>query len=66
MHLIPEKYNLTNVLISVIFVKKKLGVEFLPITFRPRQGGTNSINLPKIIRLGVQALRDFYRLRGTI
>ena len=66
MHLIPEKYNLTNVLISVIFVKKKLGVEFLPITFRPRQGGTNSINLPRIIRLGGQALRDFYRLRGTI
>lgn len=66
MHLIPGKYNLTNVLISVIFIKKKLGVEYLPITFRPRQGGVNSINLPKITKLGAQALRDFWRIRKTI
>lgn len=65
MHLIPERYNLTNVLISVIFVKKKLGVEYLPITFRPRQGGVNSINIPKIFRLGMQALKDFRRLSKT-
>lgn len=65
MHLIPEKYNLTNVLISVIFAKKKLGVEYLPITFRPRQGGVNSINIPKIFRLGMQALRDFRKLSKT-
>lgn len=66
MHLIPEKYNLTNVLISVIFVKKKLGVEYLPITFRPRQGGVNSINIPKIFMLGMQALKDFRKLNKTI
>ena len=65
MHLIPEKYNLTNVLISVIFVKKKLGVEYLPITFRPRQGGVNSINIPKITKLGIKALQDFRKLSKT-
>ena len=45
MHLIPVDYNLSNVLVSVIFMKKKLGVEYYPITFRPRQGGVNSINI---------------------
>ena len=66
MSLIPEKFNLSNVLVSVIFVKRKLGVEYLPITFRPRQGGVNSINLPKIFKLGMKALNDFRELAKTI
>lgn len=66
MKLIPEKFNLTNVLISVIYVKKKLGVEFLPITFLPRQGGVNSINIPKICKLGVQALKYFRKLNRQL
>lgn len=64
--LIPEKFNLSNVMVSVIFVKRKLGVEYLPITFRPRQGGVNSINLPKIFKLGLKALKDFRELSKTI
>lgn len=66
MSLIPPEYNLTNVLISVIFIKRNLGVEYLPITFRPRQGGVNSINIRKIFVLGMRALRDFRKLRKTI
>lgn len=66
LSLIPDKFNLTNVMVSVIFVKRKLGVEYLPITFRPRQGGVNSINLPKIFKLGVQALKDFRKLAREI
>ena len=66
MHLIPVDYNLSNVLVSVIFMKKKLGVEYYPITFRPRQGGVNSINIPKITKLGIKALKDFRELAKTI
>ena len=66
MHLIPEDYNLSNVLQSVIFMKKKLGVKYYPITFRPRQGGVNSINIPKITKLGIKALKDFRELAKTI
>ncbi|HPU63511.1 MAG TPA: glycosyltransferase family 2 protein, partial [Mobilitalea sp.] len=58
INLIPDGYNLTNVVISVIFARKKLKVEYMPITFRPRQGGTNSINMKKIFRIGRQAIRD--------
>lgn len=66
MYLITEKFNLTNVLISIIFTKRKLGVLFLPITFRPRQGGVNSINIPKIFKMGIRALEDFRRLNKSI
>lgn len=57
--LIPDNYNLSNVLLSVIYAKKKLAVKYLPITFRPRQGGVNSINMKKIIRIGKKAFKDF-------
>ena len=56
---VPENFNLSNVILSVIYAKKKQAVKYLPITFRPRQGGVNSINLKKIVKIGKQALKDF-------
>jgi dolichol-phosphate mannosyltransferase len=64
--LIPENYNLSNVIISVIYAKKKLAVKYLPVTFRPRQGGVNSINMRKIIRIGKQAFKDFRKINHYI
>ncbi len=64
--LIPKDFNLSNVLLSVIYAKKKLDVKYLPVTFRPRQGGVNSINMKKIIRIGKKAFGDFYRLNQII
>lgn len=64
--LVPEDFFLTNVLISVIYTKKKLSVKYLPITFRPRQGGTNSINMKRIWKIGKQAVRDFMYLRKKL
>ncbi len=57
--LIPENFNLSNVILSVIYAKKKLAVKYLPVTFRPRQGGVNSINMKKIIHIGEKAFKDF-------
>ncbi len=57
--LVPKDFNLSNVILSVIYAKKKQPVLYLPITFRPRQGGVNSINLKKIFKIGWQALKDF-------
>ena len=64
--LIPKEYFLTNVLISVIYQKKKCRVKYLPITFRPRQGGINSINLKRIQKIGRQAWHDFRVIRKNI
>ena len=64
--LIPKNYNLSNVIISVIYAKKKLAVKYLPVTFRPRQGGVNSINMKKIIKIGQQAVRDFRKINQLL
>lgn len=56
---VPEKFNLSNVMLTVLFLDSKEKVTFIPITFRPRQGGVNSINLKKITKIGIQAVKDF-------
>lgn len=63
---VPKDYFLTNVLISVIFTKRKYRIKYLPITFRPRQGGTNSIDLGKITGIGLKSLKDFVKLDRII
>ncbi len=64
--LIPKDYNLSNVVVSVLFIKKGYKVKFLPITFRPRQGGVNSINLKKIMKIGQKAVKDFIEINRII
>lgn len=56
---IPDDFNLSNVMLTVLFLYNKEKVVFIPITFRPRQGGVNSINLPKIMKIGIKAVKDF-------
>ena len=64
--LIPKNHNLSNVMLSVIYAKKKLKVKYLPVTFRPRQGGVNSINLKRIIGIGRKALSDFRKMNQKL
>lgn len=59
LDLFDDDYNLPNVIISVAMKKSNKPVLFRHITFRPRQGGKNSINMKKIIKIGMQALKDF-------
>lgn len=59
LDLFPENYNLPNVVISVAAARKKYPVLYRHITFRPRQGGVNSINMKKIFRIGIKAVKDF-------
>lgn len=64
--LVPDQFNLSNVIISVIYAKKHYRVKYMPITFRPRQGGVNSINLKKIFHIGVQAVKDFKAINKAL
>ena len=63
---IPDGFFLSNVLMTVIYEKHHLNVEYIPITFRPRQAGKNSINMKRIFKIGRQAFGDFIRLRHRI
>lgn len=62
---IPEGFNLSNVIMTVLYEKKK-SVTYYPITFHPRQGGKNSINLKKICKIGWQAVKDFRKISKEI
>lgn len=64
--LIPKDFNLSNVILSVIYTKKSLKVKYMPITFRPRQGGVNSINLKRIFGIGRHALKDFWKINKML
>lgn len=66
MSMLPEDYNLPNAAISALLVKGGEPVKFLPITFRPRQGGVNSINLRRIAGIGLRAAGDFLRIEKTM
>lgn len=63
---VPENFNLSNVILSVIYAKRKQPVLYLPITFRPRQGGVNSINLKKIFKIGKRAWSDFRQINKSL
>lgn len=59
----PEDYTLPNIMITTFFVYYNENVLFKNISFKPRQGGTNSINFWKIIKIGWKSLKDFGMFR---
>ena len=63
---VPVQYNLANVIVSVAYKKLGYRVKSIPITFRQRQGGVNSINIKRIIGIGWRALKSFYDINKTI
>lgn len=62
----PKDFFLSNVLITVIYTKKKMGVHYYPITFLPRQGGKNTFDMKALMKTGWQALWQFAALRRRI
>ena len=59
LYKLPKDYNLPNIMITTYFSYYKEKLTFKNISFKPRQKGVNSINIPKIIRIGCKALNDF-------
>lgn len=66
LYKLPKDYNLPNVMMTTYFVYYKESVMFKTITFKPRQGGKNSIDILKIINTGKRALIDFKILKKGI
>lgn len=64
MEFMPEHYSLPNVILVALGIYFKDNIEFMEITFQPRQGGENSINFCKIMKIGGKALGDFWRIRS--
>ena len=56
-------YNLPNIMMTTWFVYYKESVDFKVISFQPRQAGVNSVNIPRIVKIGWHALGDFLRFK---
>ena len=63
---IPDNYILPNAVLPVIYKKWNYRIKFIPITFRPRQGGENYINIKRIFLIGKKSITDFIRINKTI
>jgi len=66
MKFIPSDFFLSNVALSAIYKKRKMKMHFIPITFRPRQGGVNSINIKRIFKIGFKAFGDFNKINQNL
>ncbi len=63
---LPEDYNLPNAMLSTYGVYYGRRVRFVPVTFKPRQAGKNTINVKRIVGIGWKALSDFRTLAKNL
>lgn len=59
----PEDYNLPNIMMTTYFAYYGEKMRFEEISFKPRVAGVNSVNIPRIIKIGWKALADFYMFK---
>lgn len=59
-------YALPNIMMTTWLMYYKEKTAFRHISFKPRQGGKNSINIRRIVKIGLQALKDFREFRKAM
>ena len=64
--MMPEDFNLPNVMLTTYFAYFHENIAFENISFRPRQAGKNFIDFKKIIKIGIKAVRDFRHIRKNL
>src|SRR5262249_51538347 len=60
---IPRDFDLQNIALTFA-LKRELGLrwKYLPIHFRARRDGANSINYGRILKMGFNLIQDFRRI----
>jgi hypothetical protein len=66
LYKLKPDYNLPNIMMTTYFVYYKDRVDFQEISFKPREKGTNSINIKRIVKIGWNALKDFRQLKKEL
>lgn len=59
-------FNLPNTMMTTYFVYYKHKIYFKEITFQPRQGGKNFMNLKRIIRIGFETIGNFAKYKKEL
>ena len=63
LYRMPANYNLPNIMMTTYFAYYNEKINFKEISFKPRQAGVNSVNIPRIVKIGWNALGDFRRFK---
>lgn len=63
LYKLPNGYNLPNIMMTTYFTYYHEKIAFRTVSFKPRQAGVNSINIRRIIKIGIKSLVDFHRLK---
>ena len=66
LYRLPNEYSIPNIMLTTYFVYYGEKTKFINISFKPRQHGTNSINIRKIIMIGWSSLREFAIFRKEL
>ena len=59
--IIDPEYFLPNIILTAFYARCDEKILFLPISFLAREKGEQSINIKKIIKIGIKSLKDFKR-----
>ena len=62
----PKNFNLPNAVLAACFSLYQERVTYPEITFQPRQGGKNHMNLRKIFKIGMVSFRNFAKIRNAL
>ncbi|MFW6679564.1 glycosyltransferase family 2 protein [Lacrimispora sp. AGF001] len=63
---LPYDYNIPNIMMTTYFAHYNEKMVFKEISFKPRQGGVNSVNIPRIIKIGWNALKGFRKFKKEL
>lgn len=66
INLMPSDFNLPNAILAACFSRYKEKVTYRTITFQPRQGGKNYMNLKRIFAIGLQSIQNFAAIKKNL
>ncbi len=66
IYMLPWNFNLPNAVLSACFARYHETVIYKEITFQPRQGGRNYMNPKRILKIGLQSVKNFIEIRITM
>lgn len=66
INLMPDDFNLPNAILAACFSKYKESVVYRVVTFKPRQGGKNYMNLKRIFKIGYDSISNFKMIKKKL
>lgn len=64
--LMPDNFNLPNAILAACFSRYKENVTYRVVTFQPRQGGKNYMNVKRIFKIGMDSVRNFAQIKKNM